>query len=244
MILFEIATIISLVIVIMGVSTKGRVFSYLANRVSSKANNLSEKMRDPRVENEKVLAEEANNIAEMKNVRITLREQRAKTVRAVEDYQHKLNNYDKAARKAGEAGNAEDVKRALLEMKKLQQLSLVYSNQLKEQDDFLKEITEKIDEATTKLEEAKGSSSILVAQLDYAGIRANSRAALDKFNNPGSGLDRLKLDVEVAKDHLAAQDAEEKEQNKNTSLLDKYSEDDHGITEEMISSYMKVETQQ
>jgi phage shock protein A len=244
MILFEIATIIALVIVIMGVSTKGRVFSYLANRISSKANNLAEGIRDPRIENQAVIAGVEKNIRDMESVRVKLREQRNQTARKEADTRHRIENYEKAARLAGQAQKGDDVRIALTEKTKLEQLLVVHTDQLKEQEAYIKELSGKIEHATAELDKAKSKNGVLMAKMDFAEIRKSSREAVDKFGNPTGGLERLNLDVAATEDHLKALDEEDKEKNAHSDVLSRYSEESAAISDADIAKYMQPASNQ
>ena len=240
-ILFEIGIAVLALVLLLGVATKGRFFRSISNRVRDHAEQANEALRDPVADGRIAIQDAEAEVTKLKADRRELLVEITTAQSELQELREEETKWDELAKRAGDAGKADDVRLALTKKAAVTTEIADVEAELKEYNTLKDEMTSAIDNRVAEIAEAKSSSKRMIKSIRLDKFR--QKAAADKLggeNGTSNSLKQLRDDAKKARNMAIAMETEARTDEPTTSLEKRYAIDTGRVSDDEVAKYLKT----
>jgi len=217
------------------------LFKAIGNVFRQKRDDAAKALADPVRDGKFAIEDSKKQIREYTTQVAKLKAETIKQKTNHKDALAEKSKYTNIAKKAGEAGNEEDVKMAVEQIQKWTNRSSELKTQITKNEQVEKNLRAQLDSARTKVARAEQNHLTLAARKKGAEIRMSLAKASSQFAEGQGGLSALDdLEESVRNEEAEAEAFEEMAApGGETELADKYGGSGGADADDMVAKFMK-----
>lgn len=218
------------------------LFKAIGNVFREKRDQAAKKLADPVRDGKFAIEDSKKQIRDHTTTVAQLRAETIKSKRKLTDAQSEKKKYDRFAKKAGEAGNQDDLRAAVEKLQEWTTRCTELSSQIEKNEGVETNLRKQLDAARTKVARAEQNHTTLAARKKGAALRTSLAKASQTFADGQVGLGALdELEDAVLQEEAEAEAFEEMAApGVDKGLEEKYGSGGSVSTEDMMAKYMKT----
>lgn len=218
------------------------LFKAIGNVFREKRDQAAKKLADPVRDGKFAIEDSKKQIRDHTTTVAQLRAETIKSKRKLTDAQSEKKKYDRFAKKAGEAGNQDDLRAAVEKLQEWTTICTELSSQIEKNEGVETNLRKQLDAARTKVARAEQNHTTLAARKKGAALRTSLAKASQTFADGQVGLGALdELEDAVLQEEAEAEAFEEMAApGVDKGLEEKYGSGGSVNTEDMMAKYMKT----
>lgn len=216
----------------------------IKNIFREKKNEINESLKDPERDGKLAIEDSYKYISDFETKIATVMATNKRLEREFSDLKGKIKTLENVAKKALEADNEDDARKALEQKAQIQKNADELKKQIDANEKQIGVTRENLNKARAKVKNAEVNHNLLVARNQGAEIRKKLAQAQTEFgnnsNNPLAALDDLEDAVNSAECEAEVYEELASETQTAENLVDKYNVDEVDIDDELAKLKSKV----
>lgn len=241
-ILLEIALIAVVLVLFLSMLAKSGILKSQKNKLEKAARDLNEQTRDPIADAEAAICDAQESVTQLKAIRIEERTRLAKFKKLRETNSSNVVKWDDLAKAAGQAQNADDVRKCLTHKSVYQKQKEELDISITSAETSIANLSSKITALESKIADAGEHKQTLTLRKEKADVDAEiARRAkeidIDALDGAFAQLEADTLNAEARTEAMLSE--EQASAPAADTLADKYLAKKPAISDEDVSAYMK-----